>query len=336
MVGVATALSCLRANLGSVALIEAGRLGSGATGGAAGLIMPEAHLGYDPMDFVELGRSSLQLWRELADSTPGGIGYQDMDWVGLAPLPDGFVADPPPDVEWLSTSDVAAIMPSLAGEASGAVVHHQGRVNPLRTVGRLAAQLPQVFTGAAASAVEVHNERILSVSTGGERITPGLVIFATGNPPVLPGLDLDVPADLVKGHLVATEPVAFTVPGSVFPLITQLDGGRLLLGGSIDAEDAGPAVNPDVIDVMRRDAIARLPQLEGARFSNQWCCWRPHHPDSLAVVDRVPGLENAWFTSGHYRTGILMAPVTGAIFTEWVTTGKQPERARIWGLEGRW
>src|SRR5947209_8050393 len=37
IVGVATAAACHEAGLGSVLVIEAGRLGSGATGGAAGL-----------------------------------------------------------------------------------------------------------------------------------------------------------------------------------------------------------------------------------------------------------------------------------------------------------
>src|SRR5690349_20781169 len=48
MVGVATALACQDAGLGSVLLVEAERLGAGATGGAAGLLIPEAHLGTDP------------------------------------------------------------------------------------------------------------------------------------------------------------------------------------------------------------------------------------------------------------------------------------------------
>ena len=41
--GVATAAACHQAGLGSVLLIEAGHLGSGATGGAAGLLTPEIH-----------------------------------------------------------------------------------------------------------------------------------------------------------------------------------------------------------------------------------------------------------------------------------------------------
>src|SRR5579864_9348081 len=62
IVGVATAAACHQAGLGSVLLIEAGRLGSGATGGAAGLLTPEIHEWSDPEPFVELARTSLELW----------------------------------------------------------------------------------------------------------------------------------------------------------------------------------------------------------------------------------------------------------------------------------
>jgi glycine oxidase len=336
MVGVAVALTCHRTGLGSVVLIERERLGSAATGGAAGLIMPEAHIGSDPPHFVTLARESQDMWRELEASTPGGAGYLDMDWLGLAPLPEAFLADPPAGVEWLSADDVAMLLPGLAQIASGAAVHHQGRVNPLHTVGQLAARLPQVFTATAATGVEVRHGRVQVVSTTAGPISPGAVIFATGNPPDIDGLGLDIPANLVKGHLAVTEPVSLKVPGSVAPLVTQVDDGRLLTGGTIDADDASPGVNPKAVEGMRHQLVRAWPELAAARFTYEWCCWRPHHPDGQPVVDRVPGVENAWLTSGHYRTGILMAPVTGALLAEWVTTGGQPGRARPWAISGRW
>src|SRR5260370_29396988 len=48
IVGVATAAACHLAGAGSVLLIEAGRLGSGATGGAAGPLPPGAPPATDP------------------------------------------------------------------------------------------------------------------------------------------------------------------------------------------------------------------------------------------------------------------------------------------------
>ena len=79
IVGVATAAACRQAGCGSVLLIEAGELGAGATGGAAGLLTPEVHAWSDPELFVELARSSLELWRELERTLPGGVGLTELD-----------------------------------------------------------------------------------------------------------------------------------------------------------------------------------------------------------------------------------------------------------------
>ena len=336
IVGVATALACHRAGLGRVSLIEAGDLGSGATAGAAGLLVPEAHLGRDPEAFVELARLSLALWRELDRSLPGGVGFTEMDWVGLAPLPAGFVSNPPPGVEWLSAGDIAELVPGLTLNTSGALVHHQGRVNPLRALSRMAAHVPQVATGTAAIGCVERGGLVVTVSTPGGPVSPGSVIFATGGPPDLAGLDLDVPSDFVKGHLAATVPTSLKIPGSMAPLGTQIEDGRLLVGGTLDTGDASSEVDPRVIDGIKRDLQAAWPVLGQTRLSHRWCCWRPHHPDGLPVIDRVPGVGNAWFTSGHFRTGILMAPATARVLSEWVATGRPPELATAWGVTGRW
>jgi glycine/D-amino acid oxidase-like deaminating enzyme len=116
MVGVATAAACHRAGAGSVLLVEAGTLGSGATGGAAGLLVPEVHAWSDPEPFVALARLSLELWRELEQTAPGGVGLTDLDWVGAPPDPgDGGQ----PVAEQLDAGQVARLVPGLARPAAG-------------------------------------------------------------------------------------------------------------------------------------------------------------------------------------------------------------------------
>ena len=191
----------------------------------------------------------------------------------------------------------------------------------------MASQLPHVATGVKATRCEEKSGVVVGISTTEGPVSPGSVIFATGGPPALAGLDVGVPSDFVKGHLAATAPVSLTLPGSVAQLATQIEDGRLLVGGTVDADDLTPGVNAEVLEGVRRQLVATWPQLRDAALTHQWCCWRPHHPDSLPVIDRVPGLENAWFTSGHYRTGILMAPVTARLLSEWVSTGQAPALA---------
>jgi glycine/D-amino acid oxidase-like deaminating enzyme len=330
IVGVATAAACHQAGLGSVLLIEAGRLGSGATGGAAGLLTPEIHEWSDPEPFVELARTSLELWDELEMGWPGGVGLIELDWIGLQPDPEGFALHQRPQVEWLDPGQVASLVPGLARPMAGALIRRQARVNPLRSLIRLASVIPAVATATAATSVTVRGGRVVSVTTTAGDIHPGAVVFATGMPPVLDGLSLDLPATRVKGHLLVTEPAPVRLPGTVAPVATQLEGGRLLVGGTFDMGDESPTVRQEVIDSILAALYATLPAVRGIGAAYQWCCFRPRHPDGRPVIDRVPGLGNAWLTSGHFRTGILMAPVTARTITHWISADEPPAEADAW------
>jgi glycine oxidase len=330
IMGVTTAAACAEAGLGSVLLIETGRLGTGATGGASGLLIPEPHRWSDPEPLVDLEQASLERWREIEQRLPGGVGLVDIDWIGLAPHPGGFAAHQPPAVEWLAPAQVERLVPNLARPMEGALIRHQARVNPLRAVARLAAGVPGVATGVAATAVTVRGGRLVTVTTSAGDITPGIVVFATGQPPVLDGLPLSIPSDRVKGHLLVTEAAPVRLPGIVAPVATQLEDGRLLAGGTFDVGDEDPAVQPDVIQSIMDGLVAALPAAKGLGIAYQWCCFRPRHPDRRPVIDRVPGLDNAWLTSGHFRTGILNAPATASVLVRWISAGQPPAEPGTW------
>jgi glycine oxidase len=114
------------------------------------------------------------------------------------------------------------------------------------------------------------------------------------------------------------------LPGTVASVATQLEDGRLLSSGTFDPDDQSSDVRPDVIDSILADLHEQLPALSGLRVAYQWCCFRPRHPDGYPIIDRVPGLDNAWLTTGHFRTGILMAPITAQIITRWISAGQPP------------
>ncbi len=136
----------------------------------------------------------------------------------------------------------------------------------------------------------------------------------------------------MKGHLLVTEPVPVTLPAMVAPLATQLEDGRLLAGGTLDADDATAAARTEVTDRIRAGLATAPPLLARVRLTRRWCCWRPRHPDGLPVIDRLPGLGNAWITSGHYRTGILMGPAAGAMLARWIASGQRPAHTEPWAI----
>jgi glycine/D-amino acid oxidase-like deaminating enzyme len=79
VVGLVTAAMCRRAGLGDVAVVEAGRLADGPSGRGGGILAPAIHLGIDPEPLVNLGRSSLALWKELDREWEGALGVEPLD-----------------------------------------------------------------------------------------------------------------------------------------------------------------------------------------------------------------------------------------------------------------
>ena len=56
-----------------------------------------------------------------------------------------------------------------------------------------------------------------------------------------------------------------------------------------------------------------------------WVGGRPMLPDGLPLVDKVPGVGNAYVATGHGMLGVTLAPGTAAALTELMTTGTRPQ-----------
>jgi glycine/D-amino acid oxidase-like deaminating enzyme len=54
--------------------------------------------------------------------------------------------------------------------------------------------------------------------------------------------------------------------------------------------------------------------------------------DGQPVIDRVPGIGNAWVSAGHDGTGLLLAAATGQAIATWIATGTRPEQVDSFGL----
>lgn len=130
---------------------------------------------------------------------------------------------------------------------------------------------------------------------------------------------------------MTTEPAPIKLGGGFAPITTQIDGGRLLAGGTVDTGDDSSVMHPEFIAGIVAELERAFPSLRGLPVSHAWVCFCLTHPDDLPVIDRVPGLNNAWVTSGHFRHGILLAPATGQALAEWISTGDRP--ARVQGFE---
>jgi glycine oxidase len=332
VIGLATAVLCRRAGIGRVLVIEAARLASAASGGAGGALAPALHQLSDPPAFVALAQASLALYRQLDQDWGRALGLEQT--AGLLLLPEGPPRElqPWPGVELLDRQRVAELVPELVPMPAGLLAHDQARAHPLRLVAALARRAGAVATGVAMTDLEVAGGRIVRVHTTAGDLHAGVVVFATG---LAPEPWVQVPQRLVKGHLVATEPVGFRLVCGVHSpglgVGSMADGG-LLAGGTRDEGDYSAQVRPEVVQGIRRRVNELLPAAGPVRVRYQWCCFRPATADGQPVIDRVPGLDNAWVSAGHDGAGLLMAPATGQALATWIATSRQPQEVASFGL----
>ena len=76
-----------------------------------------------------------------------------------------------------------------------------------------------------------------------------------------------------------------------------------------------------------------VPRTKELGVSHRWTCFRPAVADELPVIDQLPGLENAWASVAHFRTGIMVSPAAGELLAAWITTGERPAGAIPFGCD---
>jgi len=126
-------------------------------------------------------------------------------------------------------------------------------------------------------------------------------------------LCLLMPSHARLKHVIRS-PEAYLIPRS---------DGRLLVGATV--EEAGFDKRTDLATIQRlhRAALALVPKLRDARILENWAGLRPGTPDALPILGetRTP---NYYVATGHFRDGILLAPITAEVMAA-VVEGRTPE-----------
>jgi glycine oxidase len=98
--------------------------------------------------------------------------------------------------------------------------------------------------------------------------------------------------------------------------------GRLLVGSTLEFVGFRREVTAGAVAKLLAAAIRLVPALAEAELSGSWSSFRPYTQDELPLLgpSATPGL--LWM-SGHYRNGILLAPISAKIVADCVQ-GKPP------------
>jgi glycine oxidase len=324
--------------------------GGGASGVAAGMLAPvtEARLG--EADQLRLNQASWARWpdfaAEVAAAAGRPVGYREdgtlvvaldaddraaLDEIAARHRAMGLA------VEVLRGREARAHEPGLApGVRGGMLAADERSVDPAALV----ASLRVAAEGAGVAMVEAAAERIATsggdgtaVGSGGGRVTgvnvaggagtiaAGTVVLAAGCASAsLPGLPEAVrpPVRPVKGQILTLRPPPGDTPvtrtirglvrGSTIYLVPR-DDGRVMAGATVEERGWDRRPTAGGAYELLRDALALVPGLDDAELAAVRTGLRPGSPDDLPLVG-PGGIDGLVVATGHFRNGVLLAPLT--------------------------
>jgi len=177
-------------------------------------------------------------------------------------------------------------------------------------------------TGSVVTDVDAQNDHAAGVKTAHSKYSAGVVVNCAGAwaSQIQP---IGAPTRPAKGQMVCVVPapdetsqdpaIQHVVRTPDIYIIPRSDR-RILLGATV--EDAGfdKRTDADTIEKLYRAAAAVVPKIGGMRIHDAWAGLRPASPDGLPILGET-SLSGYFAATGHYRDGIMLAPITAEILT---------------------
>jgi glycine oxidase len=281
-----------------VRVLERDVPGSGATGVAAGILAPDP----DTPGFSALARQSAELWPVFAEEL-GDVGYTRCGSLVLS------FDDARPLGQWLDGETVRALEPGLSKECTGAIhVPDDAQVDPRRVVAALEAVLGEAIRPHA-DVVELHADVVTLAD--GTHISAERVVLAAGAWSAR-RLARRLPVRPVKGQTVRLRgPAPATrIVRSEQVYVVPRATGETVVGATIEEAGFDTAVTEHATTLLLREAVRAVPAVAELELVESAASLRPGTPDDCPLIGEWEGLLVA---GGHYRNGILLAPVTADV-----------------------
>jgi len=320
-----------------VLVLERSIPGAEASSAAAGILGPTVESFGDALA-LQLGRRSRELHAELADELDELFGvdigfrrcgvvkiaFDDEELAQLAAQASSLEIHGVRCDRW-TAEDLRYEEPAVNPEAMGALsIAEDAQVEPKKLLAAVAlgAEREGVTfrSGSTVRALTIQNGRVRGVRLGEGSIDAEKVVVAAGSwTTLIPGLPLDSETIYpVRGQMIATHsrpPVFRRIVFGVGGYVVTRPDGRVLCGSTMEhvGFERGNTFGgmADVIDKASRIA----PRLRSATIDDHWSSFRPGTRDGLPLVGetRIAGL---FIASGHFRNGILLAPLTAELIAD--------------------
>jgi glycine oxidase len=347
VIGLGTAWRAAQAGM-AVTVVDPAP-GRGASWAAAGMLAPVTEVHYGEQALLRLNLAAADRWpafaAELEEASGRRIGYRRCGTLTVARDADDNAAIEDLyrfqlrcglEVERLRSRDCRRLEPGLAPSVRGGVLapgDHQ--VDNRAMAGALLAACERAgvrLLAGRAAALRLDGERVTGVTVAdGASLAAATVVLAAGCwSRELGGLAARLlpPVRPVKGQLLqlrgpAADPLCRrNVRGLEVYMVPRADG-RVVVGATVEEQGFDTRVTAGAVHDLLRAAFELLPDVAELELVETVAGLRPGSPDNAPLLGPA-GVDGLVVATGHYRNGILLAPVTADAVTELLVSGRVP------------
>ena len=348
VIGLSVARALALRGMRRVMLMERAQLGAEASLAAAGILAPQAEAD-NRGAFFDFACQSRDLYPAFADALREESGTDiELDKTGTLYL--AFTEQDEEEmrhrlgwqtragfaVELLTGDEARQMEPGVASGVRGALrFPNDTQVNNRRLLAALATANEKLgvklVTGCEVRSIRASRSRVEGVETSrGFAGAPVVVLAAGAWSSFIDAPDIRLPQfriEPVRGQMLCfkTETrLARHVIYSPRGYLVPRHDGRLLAGSTTEHAGFDKSVTRDGIRAIMTRATEIAPSVAHLPLVDSWAGLRPRAEDNLPVLGPCAEVTGLFYATGHYRNGILLAPITGELIAEAITGGVTP------------
>lgn len=323
IIGLSLARELRKQNL-KVLIVERGEPGRESSYAAAGMLVDDK--AETPPVLQALATASAQMYPEFVHELEDESGINpDLRDYGTLFFPSSAALNGADSALGWSNSlpaPLSELEPALAHDCGHAVYLKERSVDPraLTSAALKAARHREVdiSSGTCVTEIVLSGGHVTGVHTDKTTYSAPVVVNCAGawagqlSP-------FHFPTRPVKGQMlsiVGGPALRHVIRGDIY-LVPRSDG-RILVGASVEEAGYDKRTDVDTIKRMHQSALRMVPALAQGRILESWAGLRPGTPDNLPILGatEAPGY---FVATGHFRDGILLAPVTAHVMTQLIT-----------------
>jgi glycine oxidase len=338
LIGGAIALELAQAGL-CVGVFERGEPGREASWASAGILSPAPESpGMIPM--VPLNKASMGLYpgfvanvEEIAGQRVGFRTFGTMDAL--------FSRDAPRDLstlialhhglglkaEPLRPEDARELEPALSPDVEAAALRSEEASIDNRALTQAVLHSArksgaEIFADHGAEAIWREGGRCAGFKVRGENVSAKWAVVAAGCFSAnIEGVEAYAPVRPAKGQMVSLRADGLKIERVLWSekvYLVPRNDGRILAGATVEYVGFDKHVTAGAVNKILSDAIELAPGLANARIEETWAGLRPDSPDHLPILGPTD-LDGLLMATGHFRSGVLLMPITARLMREWIT-----------------